>query len=313
LPEPYTSLEEQGLPSQQVWFIVLTSGFLLLFIGLLVHWQSRPLKRLARAARDMSLGADVEPVAEGGGSEVVEVGRALNAMRGGISRYLTERSQLFSAISHDLRTPLTTLIGATDTALPHAPPGPSTELLHGIHEQATSMQRLIENLLDMARMQERGVRLNRQWHSLEEIVGSALRQLREPLARHAVHATLDPLLPLVEVDALLIERVLVNLLDNAAKYTPPGTVICVTAGSTQDSILLHVSDNGPGRAPANLFEPFARGQQESSIAGIGLGLALAKRIVEAHGGRIEAKPGSEHGMHFIITLPAGTPPTLEAL
>jgi len=76
LPEPYTSLEEQGLPAQQVWFIVLTSSFLLLFIGLLVHWQSRPLKRLARAARDMSLGADVQPVAEGGGSEVVEVGHA---------------------------------------------------------------------------------------------------------------------------------------------------------------------------------------------------------------------------------------------
>jgi HAMP domain-containing protein len=109
LPEPYTSLEEQGLPSQQVWFIVLTSGFLLLFIGLLVHWQSRPLKRLARAARDLSLGADVEPVAEGGGSEVVEVGRAFNTMRERISRYLTERSQLFSAISHDLRTPITRL------------------------------------------------------------------------------------------------------------------------------------------------------------------------------------------------------------
>jgi HAMP domain-containing protein len=109
LPEPYTSLEEQGLPAQQVWFIVLTSGFLLLFIGLLVHWQSRPLKRLARAARDLSLGADVEPVAEGGGSEVVEVGRAFNTMRERISRYLTERSQLFSAISHDLRTPITRL------------------------------------------------------------------------------------------------------------------------------------------------------------------------------------------------------------
>ncbi|NWB57352.1 sensor histidine kinase KdpD [Pseudomonas sp. F8002] len=223
------------------------------------------------------------------------------------------RNTLLAAISHDLRTPLTTLIGAADTALPHAPPGPLTALLHGIHEQATSMQRLIENLLDMARMQERGVRLNRQWHLLEEIVGSALRQLREPLARHVVNTTLDPQLPLVEVDALLIERVLVNLLDNAAKYTPPGTVITVTARSVSDSILLEVSDTGPGSAPANLFEPFARGQQESSVAGIGLGLALAKRIVEAHGGRIEARPGSERGMHFVITLPAGTPPPMDAL
>jgi signal transduction histidine kinase len=106
LPQPYTSLEEEGLPALQLWFIVLSSIFLLLFIGVLVHWQSRPLKRLARAARDMSLGEDeVEPVEVGGGSEVVEVGRAFNTMRARISRYLTERSQLFSAISHDLRTP----------------------------------------------------------------------------------------------------------------------------------------------------------------------------------------------------------------
>ncbi len=110
LPEPYTSLEEEGLPAVQLWFIGLSSIFLLLFIGLLVHWQSRPLKRLARAARDMSLGEDrLKPVEIGGGSEVVEVGRAFNTMRARISRYLTERSQLFSAISHDLRTPITRL------------------------------------------------------------------------------------------------------------------------------------------------------------------------------------------------------------
>ncbi|NMY04533.1 sensor histidine kinase KdpD [Pseudomonas sp. WS 5059] len=223
------------------------------------------------------------------------------------------RNTLLAAISHDLRTPLTTLIGAAETALPHAPSGPLNELLHGIHEQATSMQRLIENLLDMARLQERGVRLNRQWHSLEEIVGSALRQLREPLAHHRVHTTLDAQLPLVEVDGLLIERVLVNLLDNAAKYTPPGTTISVAASQAGEQIVLEVSDTGPGRAPTNLFEPFTRGQQESSVAGIGLGLALVKRIVEAHGGRIQANPGRTGGMHFTITLPAGTPPAMEPL
>lgn len=223
------------------------------------------------------------------------------------------RNTLLAAISHDLRTPLTTLIGAAETALPHAPAGPLNELLHGIHEQAISMQRLIENLLDMARLQERGVRLNRQWHSLEEIVGSALRQLREPLAHHSVHTTLDAQLPLVEVDGLLIERVLVNLLDNAAKYTPPGTTISVAASQAGEQIVIEVSDTGPGRAPTNLFEPFTRGQQESSVAGIGLGLALVKRIVEAHGGRIQANPGRTGGMHFTITLPAGTPPAMEPL
>ena len=87
----------------------------------------------------------------------------------------------------------------------------------------------------------------------------------------------------------------------------------MAASKVGEGIVLEVSDTGPGQAPANLFEPFTRGQQESSVAGIGLGLALAKRIVEAHGGRINANPGRTRGMHFIITLPAGTPPSMELL
>ncbi|PKM01475.1 MAG: two-component sensor histidine kinase, partial [Gammaproteobacteria bacterium HGW-Gammaproteobacteria-7] len=109
MPAPYVSLEDEGLPIQQLWFIVLTSAFLLLFIGLLVRWQSRPLKRLAKAAREMSVGGEVRPLTEAGASEIVEVSRAFNNMRERISRYLTERGQLFSAISHDLRTPITRL------------------------------------------------------------------------------------------------------------------------------------------------------------------------------------------------------------
>jgi two-component system sensor histidine kinase KdpD len=227
------------------------------------------------------------------------------------------RNTLLASISHDLRTPLTTIIGAADAAAPHAQPGPLQDLLAGIHDQALSMQRLIENLLDMARMQERGVRLNRQWHSLEEIVGSALRQLREPLARHTVGTALPADLPLVEVDALLIERVLVNLLDNAAKYTPPGTLVQISARQVDDTIVLEVADAGPGcpagTAPDALFEPFTRGRQESSVSGIGLGLALVRGIVEAHGGRIAALPRAPHGITFAITLPAGEPPSMEPL
>ncbi|HCL75486.1 MAG TPA: two-component sensor histidine kinase, partial [Pseudomonas sp.] len=109
MPAPYVSLEDEGIPNQQLWFILLTTSFLLLFIGILVHWQSRPLKRLAQAARDMSLGSEVELLPEAGGSEVAEVSRAFNAMRERIGRYLTERAQLFTAISHDLRTPITRL------------------------------------------------------------------------------------------------------------------------------------------------------------------------------------------------------------
>jgi len=190
-------------------------------------------------------------------------------------------------------------------------------LLNGIHDQACAMQRLIENLLDMARLQEHGVRLNRQWHSLEEVVGSALRQLREPLARHPVRALLPVDLPLVEIDALLIERVLVNLLDNAAKYTPADTPIEITASQIDERIVLEVADSGPGCpsgiAPEQLFEAFSRGQQESAVSGIGLGLALVRRIVEAHGGRVVARPRVPNGLCFVISLPAGQPPSMETL
>src|SRR5450830_297112 len=227
------------------------------------------------------------------------------------------RNTLLAAISHDLRTPLTSIIGAADAAAPHVHDELVGGLLNGIHDQACAMQRLIENLLDMARLQEHGVRLNRQWHSLEEVVGSALRQLREPLARHPVRALLPVDLPLVEIDALLIERVLVNLLDNAAKYTPADTPIEITASQVDQQIVLEVADSGPGCpsgiAPEQLFEAFSRGQQESAVSGIGLGLALVRLIVEAHGGRVVARPRVPNGLCFVISLPAGQPPSMETL
>ncbi|MEF9672946.1 DUF4118 domain-containing protein [Pseudomonas sp. PCH446] len=227
------------------------------------------------------------------------------------------RNTLLAAISHDLRTPLTSIIGAADAAAPHVRDALVGGLLGGIHDQACAMQRLIENLLDMARLQEHGVRLNRQWHSLEEVVGSALRQLREPLARHPVRALLPVDLPLVEIDALLIERVLVNLLDNAAKYTPAQTPIEITASQVDERIVLEVADSGPGCpsgiAAEQLFEAFSRGRQESAVSGIGLGLALVRRIVEAHGGRVVARPRVPNGLCFVISLPAGHPPSMETL
>jgi two-component system sensor histidine kinase KdpD len=122
-------------------------------------------------------------------------------------------------------------------------------------------------------------------------------------------------LPLVEVDAALIQRVLVNLLENAVKHTPAGTPIEVRACRSNGNVLLEVSDAGPGLppvAPEKLFDPFERGRKESSVAGAGLGLALARRIVMAHGGTIEARPRIPNGAVFAMTLPAPPPPQVEA-
>jgi len=226
------------------------------------------------------------------------------------------RNTLLSAVSHDLRTPLTGILGAAQAALPHAPQGPVQHMLVQIRNQAQALQQLVDNLLAMARLQQGGVHLKREWLPVDELVGSALAQMRERLAGHVLRTALPAGLPLLELDAVLMERVLVNLLDNAIKYTPAGTAITVAAGVEGGDCVLSVQDAGPG-LPAHLsaqqlFEPFTRGQSESAVFGMGLGLALALRIVQAHGGRLEvaaAEPGP--GAVFRVRLPVPEQPSLD--
>ncbi|WP_323034320.1 sensor histidine kinase KdpD [Pararhodobacter sp.] len=225
------------------------------------------------------------------------------------------RNTLLSAMSHDLRTPLTTILGAAQTAAMQLH-GESTEtLVTSIADQAKQMLRLIENLLDMARLQSQGVELNRQWQSLEEILGVALHDLCEPLREHPVSVEVPADLPLLHVDALLMQRVLVNLLDNAAKHTPAGTPIDIRARHVGDNVLVEVSDDGPGLPQAGadkLFNPFEQGRPESATGGAGLGLALVRHIVEAHGATIEARQRSPKGAVFVITLPASPQPEMDS-
>jgi signal transduction histidine kinase len=288
LPEPYTSLEDEGLPRQQLWFIGFTSFFLLLFIGLLVHWQSRPLKRLALAAREMSLGAEVEPVVEGGGSEVEEVARAFNAMRERISRYLTERSQLFSAISHDLRTPITRL-------------------------------RLRVELLEDEQVQ---AKFSRDLDELEMLVKGALQCVKdtdiheniEPIDLNQVlECLVEPYLASGQVTVsgraeaaypgkpLALRRCIGNLIDNALKY---GERAHLRMLDGEDSFVLHVDDEGPG-VPAQrleqVFEPHFRlaGTQQ----GYGLGLGIARNIAHSHGGEVSLRNLREGGLRVTLSLP----------
>jgi two-component system sensor histidine kinase KdpD len=159
------------------------------------------------------------------------------------------------------------------------------------------------------------MRLNKEWHSLSEVVGSALAQARPFLKGRHVRAELAQSLPLVEIDAPLFERVLINLLDNASKYAGPDADISIRAGPSGDHMSLFVKDDGPGLpngAPESLFESFVRGRKESSIVGVGLGLALCRSIVSAHGGSIRASARLPHGASFEIRLPLGTPPEIES-
>ncbi|SCK33918.1 two-component system, OmpR family, sensor histidine kinase KdpD [Variovorax sp. HW608] len=221
------------------------------------------------------------------------------------------RNALLGAISHDVRTPLTALIALAESLQTLPEGGEQREAARAIVRQAHQLHALVSNLLDMARLEsgiEGGaVNLRREWQSVEEVVGSAIRAVRPALGDMAVQTDLPPDLPLVEFDAVLIERVLVNLLENAAKYGAPPVV--VGARAPEGSLVLGVRDHGPG-LPASLkgreqtlFDKFTRGQAESATPGVGLGLAICKAVVNAHGGQIAAANAEGGGAEFTVTLP----------
>ena len=291
MPAPYVSLEDEGIPNQQLWFILFTTSFLLLFIGILVHWQSRPLKRLAQAARDMSLGSEVELLPEAGGSEVAEVSRAFNAMRERIDRYLNERAQLFSAISHDLRTPITRL-------------------------------RLRVELLESPALQDK---FSRDLDELELLVKGALQCVKDT----DIHENVEPLDLNLLLDCvtepylaptgngrvtvrghavspyagkpLALKRCIGNLLDNALKY---GERAHLSIEDDKDTFVLHVDDEGPGVPETwlkQVFEPNFR--LAAKQPGYGLGLGIARNIAHSHGGEISLRNLPEGGLRVTLRLP----------
>ncbi|MFN3302201.1 MAG: DUF4118 domain-containing protein [Roseateles sp.] len=223
------------------------------------------------------------------------------------------RNSLLTTISHDLRTPLAALVGLADALRLTPLQAPQAEVAEAMRRCALRMSALVANLLDMARLQAGAVQLNRQWLPLQEVVGSALAELDEALTGHEVVVDLPADLPLLSLDAVLMARVLVNLLENAAKYGGPAIRIAARVAGRQ--VEIDVSDNGPGLPAgreAALFDKFERGDRESATPGVGLGLAICKAIVEAHGGQISAHNGAAGGACVRIELPLGQPPKEQA-
>jgi two-component system sensor histidine kinase KdpD len=223
------------------------------------------------------------------------------------------RNSLLSALSHDLRTPLAALVGLAESLTLTRPPMSPEQLesANAIAEEARRMSALVNNLLEMARIESGEVKLRRKWHPFEEVVGSALKAAQPALADHPIELSLARDLPLVEFDATLIERVLYNLIENACKYTPSGTVVALVAETSAGNLVVSVSDTGPGIPEGqeeSIFEKFTRGTRESSTPGVGLGLAISRAIIEAHKGRITAQNNPTGGARFTFTLPLGMPP-----
>jgi two-component system sensor histidine kinase KdpD len=226
------------------------------------------------------------------------------------------RSSILSSISHDIRTPLTMLFGLADSLSLADGQGGNEErdAARAIRDQAGRLHQMVDKLLAMARLQAGQIRLRKEWQPIDEVIGASIQLLAEALSEHPVTVSLAPNLPLVAVDAVLMERVFCNLLENAAKYSPPGAPIAVAVAADAETLTVEIRDQGEGFPPGSLpraFGLFERGARESPVPGVGLGLAICRAIVEAHGGHIGASNPPGGGACVRFTIPCGEPPRIE--
>ncbi|VUZ85851.1 sensor protein KdpD [Candidatus Methylomirabilis lanthanidiphila] len=227
------------------------------------------------------------------------------------------RSSLLSSVSHDLRTPLAAITGAASSLLEGdkiLDDQTRKELLESLSEEAERLNRLVNNLLEMTRVESGTLRVRKEWYPLEEVVGAALGRLAKPLRDRPVSTRLPAGLPLVPIDDVLLEQVLINLLDNAIKHTPDDSPLEIAAWTEQGGVTVEIADRGPGLTPGDeerVFDKFYRSPGLRS-RGAGLGLAICRGIMEAHGGRIWAENRQGGGVAFRFTIPlSGTPPEME--
>lgn len=232
------------------------------------------------------------------------------------SRTERTRSALLRSVSHDLRTPLAVVLGAAThladrgASLPEAQ---RTALAREIEREADRLNRLVGNLLSMTRLDAGAVRVAKEWQPLEEVVGAVAARADRLLPGRPLVVDVPSDLPLVPLDAVLVEQVLINLLENAATHTPAGSEVVVRARAAgPTAVVVEVLDRGSGLAPDEreaVFEPFRRGRDGEGRKGVGLGLAVCRGIVQAHGGTISAESRPDGGAVFRFTLPIeGTPP-----
>jgi two-component system sensor histidine kinase KdpD len=304
------------LPSVAVHFVPLVlSGAASGVLGV------RPSTRTTRLPPDQ-----LRLIESAAGQLALAVDRLRSAESARQSRLRYEREQLrnalLSAVSHDFRTPLAAIAGAGSTLAEsgHAMSAETRkELAESIVAETDRLNRLVANLLDMTRLEAGSMQLDRQWHPLDDILGSVIRRLARLLEGHRVAIDLAPDFPLVYLDELLFHQVLANLLENAARYTPEGSEITLSAGQSTDrksaaaGIYLEIADRGSGFPPGDeqrVFEKFYRGKHEQVRSGTGLGLAICRGIVELHGGTIQARNREGGGAIFRIELPQPPRPAL---
>ena len=216
------------------------------------------------------------------------------------------RSSLLSSVSHDFRTPLTAIVGSAGTLLgkDEIQKNPAVrELLENIQEEGERLSRLVKNLLEVTRLESGTVRIRKELYPLEEVIGSALERVERSMPGRPVTVDFPENLPLVPMDAMLVEQVFINLLENGIRHTPSGSGLEVSASADDKAILVKVSDRGVGLKEDELERVFDKFYHDKASPGAGLGLAICRAVVNAHGGRIWAANRPDHGAVFQFTLP----------
>ncbi|HET7754459.1 MAG TPA: DUF4118 domain-containing protein [Anaeromyxobacteraceae bacterium] len=285
VPPPFT-LDVEDARYVLTFVMMLGVGVVISTLSLRVREQERAAAQLAEETRRAALRAQTEEL----------------------------RSSLLSSVSHDLRTPLAAITGAATTlrADPELPAETRRELVETVCDEAERLERLLGNLLDMTRLEAGAVEPKRDWVPLVEIVGAALTRLDLQLAGRALTAEIPEDLPLLLADPVLLEQLLTNVLENAARHTPPGSPIELSARVDGERVVVEVADRGPGIPPGaeeTIFERFRKGRHS---AGVGLGLAIARAIAVAHGGTLVAASREGGGAVFRFELPGGdSPPASE--
>jgi two-component system sensor histidine kinase KdpD len=221
---------------------------------------------------------------------------------------------LLNSISHELRTPIASIKGAASGLANSNSASDRDALISDIHGAADRLNRLVENLLDMSRLESGRLQIKREWCDVGEIIGVAVKHFDRCAADHGIDLRIQPDLPLIQVDFVLMEQVLVNLLENACSYSPPGQPIRVNAETRDGAVVITVEDRGPG-IPADkletIFEKFYR-VPGTPTGGTGLGLSISRGLVEAHGGTLTAENNDQGGARFLTRLPLnGSPPPVK--
>jgi K+-sensing histidine kinase KdpD len=223
------------------------------------------------------------------------------------------KTALLGAVSHDLRTPLASIIASAGSLRQRDVEWTDAEraaFLEDIETEARRLERIVANLLDLSRMESGTLRPERGWYDIAALVDDAVGRLRSQSAGHRLQVSVADDLPPVPLDYVEIDQVLSNLIENAIRHTPAGTNVWIAAAREGDELVVSVADDGPGIDPASrrrLFDPFVRGGDRRGTPGAGLGLAIARGLVEAHGGHIEASERTGGGAFLRFTLPLSEP------